>query len=158
MAAQIINLGNGNYEILTDASIETINDVSLYIWMRWIDFAEGKISLNGEKIKDPTGDYASLIERHSQGQLGSNITTSNPEPGKANLPLIIELGHKAYDMKRSDVFFGKSWPMHRGARVYTGHSPKVPQSRKGDAGWIIPEMKGMHPAKTLAELAKNMLS
>ena len=148
--ATFIDKGQGNYEILTDAPIEVVNDISVRLYLYWIDFALGHISLNGETIKHPTGDYASLIEKHSQGHLGVTISADGI------VPTVLELGHKEYDMK-NDIFMNKSWPMHREARVYTGHSPKVPISAKGDRGWVIPAMRGMHPARTLAILAADAL-
>lgn len=150
---QIIDKGKDTYEIITDAPPEAINEIAQYIYLKWIAFARGATILGGNKIEHPTGRYESSIKLKKDGNTSLTIYADTKVAKHAE---ILSLGHKEYDMK-NDIFMGRSWPMHRFARVFTGFSPLVPQSKKGDRGWIIPAMQGMHPVRNLTDLASKYL-
>lgn len=151
---QFRDLGGDNVEIITDESPEVITEVGLFLYKSWIEFARGQLSLGGRSIENPTGRYAASIKMRKDGKTGILIYADEKVAKHAKW---ISIGHAPFDMK-IERFMGLSFPMHRGARVFTGYSPKVPISKKGDTGWVIPEMKPYSPAKILGELAAASLN
>lgn len=149
--ATFINLGGGDYEVITDSDPKFVNEIAIYILNAWKEFAEGGSSINGKRIEHPTGRYAASITMTGDGQ--TSIKISSPAP----VAKAIELGHGFIDMKKY-LEWGRKYPMHRGAREFTGFSPPVPLSRKTYAmAWVIPPMEPYAPAEYLARLASRLL-
>jgi len=152
MPAKFREVSPGNYEITTTSSPKDINEVALYFYMQWIAFASGTAAVGGRRIEHPTDRYRSSIKI----QRGQTVVSVVADETIAPHAKWIELGHRPYDMKNS-IFMGRRWPMHRGARKFTGMSPVVPQSKKGALGWVIPEMHEYSPARIYATLAAKEL-
>ena len=149
--AQFINLGGGNYEVITSSSPQFINEISLYLFNLWKEFAEGKTSLNDRRIEHPTGRLAASL------RITGNAETTITISATAKHALFLELGHPAIDLKKK-LQWGRRYPMHRGARQFTGYSAPVPLSKKGPAlAWVIPPMRPYAPAEYLAKLAVKLL-
>jgi len=149
MVAQFIDKGNGNYEVVTDSSPQFINEIAIHLFNVWKDFASGRRELGGRRLEHPTGQYAASITMVGNGQTSISITANS----ESALPL--ELGHGPIDLKQK-LEWGRRYPMHRFARVFTGFSPPVPMSKNTPA-WVIPAMRPYAPAEILAKLAAKEL-
>lgn len=164
---------------MTDMDPQTLTQVSLQIFERWVAFAMGKEQLQGFTLKNPTGRYASSIRRKQVGPYRIVIDTNDKMAPEA---VILEEGHSAIDLKRK-LNPGKVYKMHRGQKGQygsAGHGSPVYAPRKkniwgevrsrGAAGfarmpthitaenmssWVIPPMPAYSPAAHLVDLLRR---
>jgi hypothetical protein len=173
------------YHIWSDLHPDTVTEIGLAIYAKWLAFAMGKESLNGNRIKHPTGRYASALFFKQESPTKVAIFV---DEGLAPEAEILEHGHRAIDLKRSSLA-GRAIPLHRGeAGVYgsKGYGPPIltgsPADRAGNiwaipkaqgftgikrvpsgrtranaSSWVIPKFTPYAPAKILAQLFQNEL-
>lgn len=153
------------YTVKTDLDPENLNDLAVYIFEKWIAFANGKDSLGGKRLMHPTGKYASAIsmEKRPNNVIAIIADGSVPEVG------ILEKGHGVVDLKTKPGFIrareeGRPLPMHRaggypGVNVMTaepGHGNFNGMAFVGETGWILPQMPAYAPGRILAKLARSI--
>lgn len=168
------------YDIWTDHPPETLTDIGLAIYAKWLGFALGKETLNGKRIKHPTGRYASSIFFRQESPTKIAIFADESIAPEAEF---IEHGHRSIDLKRTGLA-GRTIPLHRGevgAYGSAGYGPAIvssaagaragnvwavpksqgmtgfrrvprPENAKSATAWVIPAMTAMEPAKILSDL------
>lgn len=162
-----------SYDVWTDLPPDALTEIGIEIAKRWVAFAMGEESLNGYRIKNPTGRYASSITVTSDSPNHVAVIANEEIAPEA---LMIEEGHGRYDMKSQ--FPGRTFPMHRGtgtpilnstfggrannvwatprAEGFNGFArvPSTITAENADS-WIIPAMPAFSPAQYLAEQAQR---
>lgn len=165
------------YDIFYDGDDSEVSDISFAVMRIWMEFALGKRQLNGRKIQNPTGRYASSISRI---RTGPNRVAVVADESIAPEAAFLEYGHSPYDMKK--LFGGRTFLLHRGKVGEYGSkgygSPIVNTTNtairkniwaipraQGATGfktvalsgnsWIIPRMPAYAPAAYLAESIRN---
>jgi hypothetical protein len=83
------------YKVKTNLDRETVHDLLLDTYTRWVEFALGKNSINGKMLKHPSGKAAAAItaERDAEGYV-IGIYFEGTEASK------IEYGHRPVDLKK----------------------------------------------------------
>lgn len=136
------------YDVFTNMDEDTLSEVAYAVMEKWIAFALGKTEINGRRIKDPTGKYASSIRLEGRGVNQIAVIADAPEAE------YLEEGHVSVDLKtRLDP--GRAYPMHRG----TGNMPFVFNqsfNAKKRNIWAIPRSGGFNGfAFTPTDATKN---
>ncbi|HTU54746.1 MAG TPA: hypothetical protein VMF62_12320 [Acetobacteraceae bacterium] len=168
--ARVEQDGETSYVVISDAPIGAINEVSLEVYRELIKFYEGKESIGGAKLLDPSGATAARTKIEA-GPRGVAVFNSSV-PAE-----VIERGSPAIDLKaklgRGKVL--KVGPRRPGWKQQKGHLPAnagfgdtfaVEKRQGGDAGfrtigatgWVIPPRRALSPVKWLAYLAARRLS
>lgn len=158
------------YDVFTDLNPDQLNTVGMEVFKMWMDFALGRVPLQGRYLMHPTGKYAASLQYRRWGKSRVTIMTNDKLAPEAR---ILELGHKPYDMKKNPRLMGRTFPMHRGLNVTGPVSAKrskriwararssqfngfatVPThiTPENADSWIIPAMPAYSPAKILSEL------
>lgn len=168
------------FDVMTDLEPEYLSEAAIAVFQMWVEFALGQTELNGHKIENPTGRYASSISMRAYGERRIAIISNSKIAPEAD---ILETGHPAIDLKKR-LTPGRVYPMHRGSGFthvggggragYRGTRKMWAKARSaGAAGfatvpthitpenadsWIIPEMPAYSPARLLATLAREHLA
>lgn len=160
------------YDVYTNADPGEISEVSLAIYLEWLEFAEGLGRIGGKRLVHPTGKYAKSL---SMSKEGLNHTAIIADEKVAPEALWLEVGHGPVDLKES-LTQGRAYPIHRGGGLSwhpgsAGHyqhpaldmtaSAKgqylVAYARVGNTGWVIPAMEAYEPGFELAKKAAEAL-
>jgi hypothetical protein len=134
------------YVVVTDLSPEAVNAIGMEIFKQWVEFASGNRVADGKYLLHPTGRYARAIHYQREGEATVAIVADESVAPEAH---VLETGHQAVDLKQK-LTKGRRYPMHRGARTFTGYATV------GSKGWVIPAMPAYAPARTFALLAAAM--
>jgi hypothetical protein len=164
------------FDVWTDLPQDGITEIGFEIAKRWIAFAMGEEAINGYKIKNPTGRYASSIDVFVESPTHVAVVADEEIAPEA---LFLEEGHNRYDMKSQ--FPGRTFPMHRGAgtpilaSTFMGRTNNVWATPRAEGfngfarvpthitpenadSWIIPAMPAFSPAQYLAEYAQRAIN
>ena len=165
-----------SYDVWTDLPPDQLTEIGMIIAKHWIAFAMGEETLNGYRIQNPTGRYASSITVTSDAPNHVAIMADEDLAPEARW---LEEGHGRYDMKSQ--FPGRTFPMHRGAgapilnSTFAGHANNVWATPRAEGfngfarvpvtitpenqdSWIIPAMPAFSPAQYLAQYAQSAVN
>lgn len=161
--------GKSRITVYTDAPPEIVNEISIFIYTRWVEFATGQRPLNGRMLKNPSGKYAKSIHLKQINPREVAVIQNLDEAPEGKW---IEEGHGPVDLKTKPGFrLGRALPMHRAGGIPFAKGHKVPGyyfsgSREGDfagvarvgtTGWILPPMVAYHPLLALQKMAQDKL-
>ena len=165
------------YVLKTDLRPVDVTRVGVELFLKWMEFALGRGSLDGKRLVYPTGRYASSLRFEQRDETTVAIVA---DEGIAPEALWLEVGHGAFDMKTVASLSGRAIPMHRpvGGTAHQartgvrriGAGPAGPSMwaevrAAGSSGyasfgpdsdpdsWIIPAMPAYAPAHVLAQIA-----
>lgn len=164
--ARVQEVSEHKYEVWTDAPPETISEIGLFIYHKWLSFALGGLQLNGKMILNPTGKLARSISIKQEGPQKVAILQDEKAAPEG---WFLEAGTKGYDFKQR--YQGRTFPLHRPGGIPFSKGKRVPgymwsASRAGDfagfatvgkSGWVIPPMPAYHPVRTLAHMGAERL-
>lgn len=171
-----------SYIIRTDLPPEAVTQLGVEIFVMWLDFAMGHTALNGRRLIYPSGKYASSLRLEQRGPATVAILADEDIAPEA---VILETGHRSFDMKTVASLRGRAIPMHRpvgsiehmkttGLRRVGSGPPSLRPSMWAELrantssgfasfgpnspldSWIIPPMMPYAPAMALATLARRM--
>lgn len=177
-----MSVGSMVYVVKTDLRPADVTRVGVELFLKWMEFALGRGSLDGKRLVYPTGRYAASLRLEQRDETTVAIIADENVAPEA---LWLEIGHGAFDMKTVATLSGRAIPMHEAPggsahRAATGlrrigAGPARPSmwaevrraSFSGFASfgpnsapdsWIIPAMPAYAPAHVLAQLGARAAS
>ena len=113
-----------HYEIITTLPKEIINDLMIETLRDWVDFAQGRESLGGKRLKHPTGRYSRSLSLKQNNSTYKIYSMS----GHAD---VLETGHRAFSLAK----YADNFPTNRAGYHFAklpeegASSPKPPIAR-----------------------------
>ena len=97
-------------DVYSDLPQEMLNEVMVETYRKWVMFALGKKTLNGRKLKHPSGRYAESIR--VENQPGNVVAVFSDSP----IADVIEKGHKTFNLRDKMLQSGKAKTTKDGSR------------------------------------------
>ena len=99
------------YVIKTDLRPVDVTRVGVELFLKWMEFALGRGSLDGKRLVYPTGRYASSLRFEQRDEATVAIVADEAIAPEA---LWLEVGHGEFDLKKmAPSLSGRGIPMHR---------------------------------------------
>lgn len=113
---RIVKLGTPEHhvDLKTSLPIEFLKPAILDTYLNWLRFAQGTSSLGGQKLKHPSGKYASTI---SVNQTSKNVFTIYSASPYAD---VLETGRKPYNLYWNE---NRLIPLGKNSLIHMGRSP-----------------------------------
>ena len=134
------------YEIYTDCDPDTLTEIAMETYRRWLEFALGKDEIGGRILAHPSGRYAASMTWSRQGEAMVAITADEKIAPEAKW---IEDGTAGANMKTIMLGGGKTKVSKDGHRYRVIPIRRTPQTPSFDMGSLVGNKQGERlPLKT----------